>query len=360
MKSNSVEKKPLGKRRLWLLFAGAAGAAILLAVLFFALALTVHPHRVPVYGDDDYVVTLPIDKEQLVVLNLTDIQLCDLEDLRHLPTLLDEIDELVGRAHPDLITLTGDMVWSNENNLCLHALLRRLDSYGIPFAPVIGNHDLGNDPGGATASGDYFSYLLERCENCLFRHGPREAGVGNYVVRVMRGEKLVRVLYFMDAGYRDEISKAQKDWFLENALALEGEFGSAEGALFLHKPLDEYADAYYAYRRGDGAVGAIGDVYVTCSLSGVESGDFFDLIKAHGVTDVVCGHQHTNAFTLSYEGVRLTFGLKTGETSFYYDDGQINLNGGTVLVFSPEGTDVSLLTVDRDKYHIKGSQNICD
>lgn len=44
----------------------------------------------------------------------------------------------------------------------------------------------------------------------------------------------------------------------------------------------------------------------------------FDLIKEHGSTkNVVCGHDHGNDFSLMYQGVRLTYALKTGNGAYW-------------------------------------------
>ena len=63
----------------------------------------------------------------------------------------------------------------------------------------------------------------------------------------------------------------------------------------------------------------------------------FDVIKAEGSThDVVCGHDHINDSSVVYQGVRLTYALKTGDRCYWQDDGM--MNGGTVLRVASDGT----------------------
>ena len=92
---------------------------------------------------DDYstarIKTIKKDKNKdFVILNLADVQMADLEDIFHMNTIHKEITYLVNETKPDLITLTGDQTWSNENLISLTSLIRWLDGYKIPYAPVFG------------------------------------------------------------------------------------------------------------------------------------------------------------------------------------------------------------------------------
>ena len=61
---------------------------------------------------------------------------------------------------------------------------------------------------------------------------------------------------------------------------------------------------------------------------------FFAMIKALGSTrNVICGHDHTNCASIIYEGVRLTFALKTGDRCYWKE----GLSGGTVIRVDDEG-----------------------
>ena len=55
---------------------------------------------------------------------------------------------------------------------------------------------------------------------------------------------------------------------------------------------------------------------------------------------MVCGHQHGNLFTLQYEGVRLTFALKTGKLGGYYAGEDVTLDGATCLILDGGKTTV--------------------
>ena len=67
---------------------------------------------------------------------------------------------------------------------------------------------------------------------------------------------------------------------------------------------------------------------------------------AIGIKDFVCGHDHENNFTINYLGARFTYCVKTGQTVYYHEEENINLNGATIFKISSEKTEVF-------HYHVK-------
>lgn len=335
-------------------------AAILL-ILSTAYFLFLHRYRGKVTGEvwqqsDEFniddVATISKEKgKDFVILNLADVQLCDLEDIFRMPTIKKEIRYLVDAVKPDLITLTGDQTWSNENFISLTSLIRWLESFGIPYAPVFGNHDYGNEKNSAVLGQNKCCDLYESAKNCLFKRGPTNIGtLGNYVFNVVEDGKIFKTVYMLDSGYEDKITDGQKAWALWNAEGIKAACGYyPESLAFMHKPLPEYRLAYYDYPSGE--TQAIGDVHVHYSLYGSAQNGFFDLAKSINVKDIVCGHQHGNNFTLLYSGVRLTFALKTGELGGFYQDESVYLNGATVLRLGQETT-IENVFMDRNAFNI--------
>lgn len=306
----------------------------------------------------DNIVTLKKEKgKDFVILNLTDIQLCDTENFFNKTIIKKEIDFLIKKSNPDLITLTGDQTWSNENLISLKSLISWLESYKIPYAPVFGNHDHGNEYNSAVASLNYCCDLYEKAEHCLFKRGPTNLGsLGNYVINIVEEDKIFKTIYMLDAGYNDIITASQIEWVKWNAEGIrknnDGKY--AEGMCFMHKPIPQFATSYYNYLSGN-AVSSV-NVLVNCSLIGVYETGFYDVAKSCNINYFTAGHQHTNSFSISFDSSVFTFALKTGELSFYYDDGNVNYNGGTVFTL---GNDVKInnIYVNRDDFHIKGSKN---
>ncbi|MBQ8451920.1 MAG: metallophosphoesterase [Clostridia bacterium] len=278
-----------------------------------------------------------IQKEKnkdFVILNLADVQMCDLENTFNKSEIRNEIAYLIRKTKPNLITLTGDQTWSNENLISLTSLISWLDSFKIPYAPVFGNHDYGNEKNSAVASENFCCDLYSQGKYSMFKRGPSNIGsLGNYVINIIEDGKIYKTLYMLNSGYDEKISDSQIQWFKWNAEGIKnfnnGEYSS--GMCFLHKPLPEYATAYRKYLNGESDVQVIGDVYVNDSLFGSLQNGFFQTTKTCSVKDIICGHQHGNNFTLAYQGVRLTFALKTGKLGGFYQDETICLNGATVL-----------------------------
>ena len=292
--------------------------------------------------------------KDFVILNLADIQICDLGDFgRNMRNMKEEIYELVDRAKPDLITLTGDQTWSNENKISLERIVRWLDDLKIPYAPVFGNHDCGNGNDNAVYSKNKCGDVYEKGKYSLFSKGPNNLGeIGNYVVNITENDKVIKSLYMLDAGTGDIITDQQKEWFKWNADGIKGANENyANSMVFMHKPLPEYWSAYLSYWYGEAE--SIGDVHVHSSLRGTDQNGFFDLAKSCGVKDVVVGHQHWSNFTIKYKDVRLTMALKTGEHVGYYEDENVYLNGASVFTLQDDEVSISNLYVSKEKYHLK-------
>lgn len=299
------------------------------------------------------------DKD-FVILNLADVQMCDLEDIFHFSTIKSEIDYLVKTTKPNLITLTGDQTWSNENLISLKVLISWLDSYKIPYAPVFGNHDYGNQKDSAVASQNFCCDLYEKGKYSLFKRGPSNLGaLGNYVFNIVEDGKIFKTIYMLDSGYEDKITDQQIEWFNWNAEGIKsannGEY--SQGMVFFHKPLPEYTTAYRHYMWDMSDAEAIGEVYQNWSMSGSMQNGFFDAAKSKNVVDIVCGHQHGNNWTIKYQDVRLTFALKTGELGGYYSDETTYLNGATAFCLSEDSTQIQNIFVDEKQFHINGSHN---
>ena len=274
----------------------------------------------------------------LVILNLTDTQLEKWEAQGEYGRLLEStVDRLIEQVRPDLITLTGDLGYSTSGYL---HLIRLIDAYGIPWAPVMGNHD-----GSCCVSEFWCAYRLFKAENCLFRFGPRGMGYGNYVISVTENGKPIHTMMMLDThGNHDEpeyITDEQLAWYqwvLEGVAAQAG--GPVESSALFHIPLPEFKTAYEeAYDSGQGCY--TGE-YAQTSF-GVNREEFccgpadcplFGLCQRLGTKNIVCGHDHNNCSSILYRGVRLTYALHTGPGG-YYEEG---MNGGTVLTIHSDGS----------------------
>ena len=213
-------------------------------------------------------------------------------------TLRDEwvqtaVTEIVREADPDLIVVTGDIVFTQgaaalitrnkDNYETFVKAADFIDGFGIPWAFTFGNHDeegslletMGDDKQKTKkALGAYLT--SDNIKHCLYTDGPEEInGCGNYLINVLNGDGSVNTsLVFFDSGsyiktYDEAKGKMeggiwnyeyvhddQLDWY-EAAIK---SISAAEGCVvpsmvFQHIPLPIYQtvlDAYMAALEEEG------------------------------------------------------------------------------------------------------------
>ena len=287
--------------------------------------------------------------EDFVILNLTDIQLSEDEVFADMGTRSNNmIAQLIEEQQPDLITLTGDNAWGT---VAYMELINYIDSFDIPWAPVMGNHD-----GQGCVSEFWAAELFVQAENCLFQFGPEDMGYGNYIINITENGEIIHTLFMMD-------THSNRDYTLEDGTVLENEYDhiwplqftwykwavngitesagrTVESTVFMHIPVYEYrlawADAWdeknNCYMPEYAATSFGKNSEAVCSAP-VNNG-FFDICKEMGSTkNMVVGHDHVNCSSIVYDGIRLTYGLKLGE-GCYYEDG---MTGGTTLTINSQG-----------------------
>ncbi len=314
-------------------------------------------------GIVDFVVDLEPGDRPIRILQLTDTQVIDASQQRTPDRLnereiaywqpesidaqcFDHIRSLVAATRPDLIFITGDVVYGEFDDSGRFFLAFRdfMDSLCIPWAPVYGNHD--------TASAMGVHWQNEQWESgsyCLFKTGC-VTGNGNYSVLVTRGGEPVRVLYMMDShgdGWANPtearipagIYPDQIGWFCTTARALADRNGGTPVPAFagFHIPSMEFllADRVKGYE--------VAPKYVLGVHVPAEPGDFGAHREPHaafrtavgflgslrdaGVDGVFVGHCHGINTSVVWNGIRWTYGLKTGQYDFHI----FNQQGGTLV-----------------------------
>ena len=288
--------------------------------------------------------------EDFIILNLADVQLKD--DLlfeEEGEKTVEMIDNLVRETEPDLITLTGDNAWGTVAYI---NLVKQIDAYGIPWAPIMGNHD-----GQCCINEFWAAHLLFKAENCLFEFGPEDMGYGNYIINITENGHIIHTLFMVDThnnteytledgsavGGYDHLWDNQIEWYkwaVKGISEIEGH--TVESSVFMHIPVCEYKDAWISANGSDEigvlapelAPDALGLLGEGVSCPPVNNG-FFDVCKDLGSTkNIFAGHDHANNFQIYYEGIRLTYTLKTGYGAYYTD----GLMGGTVISVGSDGS----------------------
>ena len=354
----------------------------------------------------DYV--LDFDEERkggIKVLQLTDTQIINWTNKRDIPSragempkweedkldanLFNEMDALVENTKPDLILITGDIVYGEFDDeqegktSSLEKFIAKMDGYQIPWAPIFGNHDNESNIG-----------VIQQCKwfmeakYCLFNRRHEIGGNGNYSIGLSVNGTLQRTIFMMDSNGCSNL--AGRDGAPLNdadKAAIKTSFGFTEeqtawykttarnadenvpSFLCAHIPTPEFAAAAIenGYLPDTSDANAFKNATYTSGIDGVEVGNVTDTfgfkqknnfggyglfvyqdLQVAGTDGVFVGHQHLEALSVMYEGIRFTFGLKTGQ----YDEFPKTSEGNPA-------TGGTLITVEGSKFgaeHIYGNQ----
>ncbi len=275
------------------------------------------------------------------------------------------LDGIIAKEQPDLVLLGGD-IWNGaldrpieELKAFLDIFTRPMESRGIPWAHVMGNHD--HDYGFGDAA---YQALCESYPHCVSSHTDSEDGVDgvtNFVlpIRASDDRRIAFAVWGLDThilsdgltlrngvnlrqGHRvsspvtgtshwDFVHFNQIRWYYDTSEALERENGAPIDALMLlhAAPLE-----YGICMNNPSETHLDGDAQETLFSGSLNSGLFASVLQRGDVRAMVCGHMHANTFAAEYCGVKLCFdgsiGFKTG--------GKDALRGGRVFELREDDT----------------------
>ncbi|MBQ7901534.1 MAG: metallophosphoesterase [Clostridia bacterium] len=259
------------------------------------------------------------------------------------------IRSLVTQTKPDLIFITGDMVYGSfdDKGSTFEWFCNFMDSFGIPWAPTFGNHDNESRKGVA-----WQCEQLEKSKYCVFKRG-NVSGNSNYTVGIAVGDELVRVLHMIDSngcgGSEDldviktaGIYSDQLELIKEKTRLINKTYGKNVPAFCaFHMPVAafEAAEINAGYKTESRELYTIGvDVpakngdfgFKLESFRPIEAGDnFVDTLKQCNIDAVFAGHCHSINTCISYQGIKWVFGLKTGQYDYHIP---VNLGGTFVCL----------------------------
>lgn len=302
------------------------------------------------------VLTKTADKD-FTVLNLTDIHwdiVAWAPGNQEYETVVGTIRELIQRTQPDLITISGDLSWGMAVESYV-AVADLMDSFGIPWAPVWGNHDYEKPEVNQGAVEEFAKHPL-----CLFEAGDPSLGCGNYTLAIQEEGRTVAGLLMADthkgATFVDEDGKEKGTWGRLNPNQLdwikaECQKVNANTVLIQHIPIFGFMEASQAAYKNDlnlkditleeslgdtcwnpGYEDSVGVQHEGVCSYPLEEGALDACINA-GIKAIVVGHDHNNNWIIRHKGIRLVFSLKTGPGCYW----EPTLNGGTVIRITSQG-----------------------
>jgi len=286
------------------------------------------------YNYDDYPV-LRKTGENFLILLLTDTQLeyssYGQLDFSAISQTFSMIHADIQTYKPDLIILLGDNAAGAGffNAIEGERLITFLDSFKIPYAPIMGNHD---GEGFLWSSDDnrkeVIAKIFEKGRYSLFKRGPVNLGVGNYKINIVDEEGSLFFNLIMMDNSRDYFNHDQVEWYKWIVTGVNSKTGIiVPNMLFFHIPLPETSDLYKELSVSNPELAS---EYFWEPVSGENSLNYgmFEMIKEmQSTTHLFFGHDHLNILNSEYQGIRFVYGLKTG-TCNYCDKDRI----GTTLI----------------------------
>lgn len=225
------------------------------------------------------------------------------------------VRSVIAAEQPDLIVLTGDMIWSHgvaDPKTSFRRAIAPVVESKVPWAAVFGNHDAE-----AGVTREELLAIQQENEGCLSIAGPSDiTGVGNFMLKVKdgAGSKDTSALYFFDSGINapEEIGgyawihPDQIHWYIQESRRLSEQSGGPLSALaFFHIPVPEYDAAWHG-----GQVTGTKEENVECPK--INTGLFGAMVQMKDVLGTFVGHDHDNDYCGTLHGIRLCYGRVSG------------------------------------------------
>lgn len=291
--------------------------------------------------------SIQFNNGKLTVMQVSDPQ--DLSFANH--TMVAMLDKVYDQIKPDLVVFTGDNILGNhlrdarfgsrhtvktvagEKRRMIKAIdniLAPLEKRGIPFVYIFGNHDDMNSFTKQEIAAIYSSY-----PNCVMPSDECTHEVGTCYMPLFSSDHAKEIfrLWLFDSAWHEKtedkcysyVKPEAVDWFRKVGTETKNTVGSIPGLFFIHIPLPEQVnlleecpatvggvvDHHLLHDAGEKkyyrlnpelAVGDLGEF--PCMLE--KNTGLFDAIKEDGsILAVVAGHDHTNCFDGTWNGVRM-------------------------------------------------------
>ena len=269
------------------------------------------------------------------------------------------IRKTVEKICPDLILIAGDIVYGefDHNGSALLSFIEFMDSLGVLWAPVFGNHETESKMGA-----DWQCKQLENSKYCLFKQRTL-TGNGNYSVGIKQGGKITRAFYMVDSnsGSPSELSVAnghsvhpsgfgedQILWYTDSINLLKNEYPDIKITFVFHIAISAFERAFERYGYVNDRSSSVFPIIIdNLDKTGTDFGIILSPtptwdkdnrvwqgFKSLGVDSICVGHDHELCASVVYEGIRCQFGLKS---STYDSNIYVNKEGKLVKSWVPAG-----------------------
>ena len=293
------------------------------------------------------------------ILQLTDIHLgAGWVSSKKDKLALQAVKKLIDASNPDFIVITGDMfypIWpltGSSNNLRGAKMLGNvLKEAGKPWCFVFGNHDTEMT---SRANKDGIADYYMQYENCLFEKGEEGlTGCGNYCIRLETSDgNPCQLLMMIDSNQYtkksffsgfDVIHEDQIEWYKKTVKEQSGQGELLPSLAFYHIPPKEFKEGWEKCFRGDKDViyhhGFVLEKDNYFGYPKETEGKFFsEMVEFGSCKGMFMGHDHLNTLSITYQGIRLTYGMSIDYLAYVPTAHWKTQRGGTVIEINDDGS----------------------
>ena len=248
--------------------------------------------------EETFLLEIPENRDYKI-LQLTDLHLgFGLFSHKKDKMALDAVTKIINRTSPDLIVFTGDTIFpflpkagTMNNKKQAERFIRFIDRFKIPYTLVFGNHDCEMC---AKCGREQLADIFTKGKYCIFSKGRKDIfGVGNFFINFTdkQGNVLMPLVMLDSNMYGD-------GWFFSGFDCIHEYFG-------------------ISYKKGD----------------------FFKKAVENGIIKwMFCGHDHLNTLSLTYKGIRLTYGMSIDCLGYNGISKRYIQRGGTLITRKTDGS----------------------
>jgi Predicted phosphohydrolases len=235
--------------------------------------------------------------------------------------IFETVKEIVDTEKPDLVVLTGDIIFQPSPDSLLQKLASIFADRKIHWTAVFGNHD---DEFGTSRS-----CLSKKYSALPYNLNSTTSGIKgetNYVLSIAGKKSLHEaLLYFFDSNTYNTLKKSvnskygwmensQINWYRNvSASYTKGNNGVPVPALsFFHIPLPEYETLWEK-----DSVFCIGTKHENVCCPSVNSGMYVSMLECGDIMGTFVGHDHVNDYIGNLNGIALAYGRFTGSKNIY-------------------------------------------
>lgn len=288
------------------------------------------------FAVDDSLTTAPLyfdENGNFRIMHITDTHL----NYDNIDDSLWLIADAINKEQPDIIVITGDIFSADtveETEWFVDRIMSVFEEKDVPVAVVFGNHD---SESGIISREDLMALYNRYSCSISIDDGAQLSGCGTYNVPIYSKEdgKMMFNLWMFDSGDYDSeghysnVLEDQVEWYKAKSEEYERICGEKIYSLaFQHIVVPEVYDALkqikskraYAYKRiyteneyymFDPNVENHGTLHETPCPGYYNHGQVDAMVERGDVLGMFFGHDHTNSFSVNYEGINITTSLST-------------------------------------------------